>query len=46
MTISKCEGLWTLTYRGETTVSPEDEIPLAARFLLNYTEKYYVDSND
>lgn len=45
MTISRCEGLWTLTYRGETTISPEDEIPLAARFLLNYTVKYHVDSN-
>lgn len=42
MTISKNGDLWTLTYKGETTVSPEDELPLAARFLLNYTVKYNV----
>lgn len=45
MTISRCGELWTLTYKGETTISPEDEIGLAARFLLNYTVKYRVDSN-
>lgn len=44
MTISRCGELWTLTYKGETTISPEDEIGLAARFLLNYTVKYRVDS--
>lgn len=44
MTISRCGELWTLTYKGETTISPEDEIGLAARFLLNYTVKYCVDS--
>lgn len=42
MTISKNDDLWTLTYKGETTVSPEDELPLAVRFLLNYTVKYNV----
>ena len=42
MTISKNGDLWTLTYKGETTVSPEVELPLAARFLLNYTVKYNV----
>lgn len=42
MTISRNGALWTLTYKGETTVSPEDELELAARFLLNYTEKYRV----
>lgn len=42
MTISKNGNLWTLTYKGETTVSPEDELPLAVRFLLNYTVKYNV----
>lgn len=42
MTISKNGDLWTLTYKGEATTSPEDELPLAARFLLNYTEKYNV----
>ena len=42
MTISKNGDLWTLTYKGETTLSPEDELPLAARFLLNYTVKYNV----
>ncbi len=42
MTISRNGDLWTLTYRGETTVSPEDELPLAARFLLNFTVKYNV----
>lgn len=40
MTISKNGNLWTLTYKGEITLSPEDELPLAARFLLNYTVKY------
>lgn len=40
MTISRNGDLWTLTYKGETTVSPEDELPLGARFLLNYTVKY------
>lgn len=44
MTISRCGELWTLTYKGETTISLEDEIGLAARFLLNYTVKYCVDS--
>ena len=42
MTISKNGDLWTLTYKGETTLSPEDELPLSARFLLNYTVKYHV----
>lgn len=42
MTISKNGDLWTLTYKGETTVSPLDELPLAVRFLLNYTVKYHV----
>lgn len=42
MTISKNGNLWTSTYKGETTVSPEDELPLSARFLLNYTVKYNV----
>ena len=40
MTLVKNDNLWTLTYKGETTVSPEDELPLAARFLLNYTVKH------
>lgn len=42
MTISKNGDLWTLTYKGEITLSPEDELPLAVRFLLNYTQKYNV----
>lgn len=42
MTISRNGDLWTLTYKGYTTVSPEDELPLGARFLLNYTVKYNV----
>lgn len=42
MTLARNGNLWTLTYKGETTVSPEDELPLAARFLLNYTVKYNV----
>ena len=40
MTISKNGDLWTLTYKGETIVSPEDELSLSARFLLNYTVTY------
>lgn len=42
MTLARNGNLWSLTYKGETTVSPEDELPLAARFLLNYTVKYNV----
>lgn len=42
MTLSRNGDLWTLTYKGEITLSPEDELPLAARFLLNYTNKYNV----
>lgn len=42
MTISKNGDLWTLTYKDETALSPEDEIPLSARFLLHYTVKYNV----
>ena len=42
MTISRNNNLWTLTYKGEVTTSPEGELPLAARFLLNYTVKYNV----
>ena len=42
MTIARNGDLWTLTYKGETTSSPADELLLAARFLLNYTVKYNV----
>lgn len=42
MTLARNGKLWTLTYKGEVTLSPEDELPLAARFLLNYTGKYNV----
>lgn len=42
MTLAKNDNLWTLTYKGEITLSPEYELPLAARFLLNYTVKYNV----
>ena len=42
MTLARNGNLWTLTYKGDTTTSPEDELPLAARFLLNYTVKYNV----
>jgi len=42
MTLVRNGNLWILAYKGETTVSPEDELPLAARFLLNYTVKYNV----
>lgn len=42
MTLARNGNLWTLTYKGETTTSPENELPLAARFLLNYTVKYNV----
>ena len=42
MTLARNGNLWTLTYKGETTVSPEVELSLAARFLLNYTVKYNV----
>lgn len=42
MTLARNGDLWTLTYKGEITLSPENELPLAARFLLNYTVKYNV----
>ncbi|MBF0907532.1 MAG: hypothetical protein HXK34_00600 [Atopobium sp.] len=42
MTLARNGNLWTLTYKGEITTSSEDKIPLAARFLLNYTVKYNV----
>ena len=44
MTLARNGNLWTLTYKGETTISSENELPLAARFLLNYTVKYSVAS--
>lgn len=40
MTISKTDGLWTLTYMGEAIVCTEDALALSARFLLNYTVNY------
>lgn len=42
MTLARNGNLWILAYKGEVTLSPEDELPLAARFLLNYTVKYNV----
>lgn len=42
MTISRNGDLWTLTYKGQTAVSPEDELPITVRFLLNFTVKYNV----
>lgn len=42
MTISRNGDLWTLIYKDKTTLSPLDEVPLAARFLLNYTVKHNV----
>ena len=43
MTITQNNNLYYLGYKGETTVSPEEELPLAVRFLLNYTVKYHVN---
>lgn len=42
MTLARNGNFWTLTYKGEIRLSPEDELPLAARFLLNYTAIYHV----
>jgi hypothetical protein len=42
MTACKNGDLWTLTFKGETTTSPTDELPIAVRFLLNYTIEYNV----
>lgn len=42
MTLARNGNLWPLTYKGEITMSPEEELPLAAHFLLNYTVKYNV----
>lgn len=45
MTLSHNDNLWYLGYKGETIASPEDELALAVRFLLNYTVKYQVVSD-
>lgn len=42
MTVRRKDDLWILTFKGETTTSPTDELPIAARFLLNYTIEYNV----
>lgn len=42
MTISKNGNLWTLTYMDNILLSPEDELALSARFLLNYSVKFNV----
>lgn len=42
MTITRNDDLWYLVYKGETACSPEEELPLAVRLLLNYTVKYNV----
>lgn len=42
MTLSRNGNLWTLTYKGETILSPENKLPLAAHFLLNYMVNYNV----
>lgn len=46
MTLSHNGNLWCLCYKGETTTSPEDELALAVRFLLNYTTRYRVISDE
>lgn len=46
MTLTHNGDLWYLAYKGETTLSPEEEIPLAVRFLLNFTVKYRVFDYD
>lgn len=46
MTLSHNGNLWYLGYKGETTTSPEEELPLAVRFLLNYTIRYRVISDE
>jgi hypothetical protein len=42
LTIARNGDLWALTHNGDTTLSPENELPLAAHFLLNHTVKYNV----
>jgi len=43
MTLSWNGNLWALTYKDKTILSPEDKLPLAARFLLlNYMVKHNV----
>lgn len=37
MTLTKNGDLWYLVFKDEFTRSPEKELPLAVRFLLNYT---------
>lgn len=37
MTLARNGDFWTITYKNEIRLAPEDELPLAARFLLNYT---------
>lgn len=42
MTLTKNGDLWYLAFKGEMTYSPENELDLAIRFLVNYTGTYHV----
>lgn len=42
MTITKNGDLWYLVFKDEMTRSPENELGLAVRFLVNYTGNYRV----
>lgn len=42
MTITKNGDLWYLVFKDEMTRSPENELDLAVRFLVNYTGNYRV----
>ena len=40
MTLARNGNLWTLTYKGDVTISPENKLPSAAHFLINYKVNY------
>ena len=42
MTLTRNGDLWYLAFKGEMTRSPENELDLAVRFLVNYTGNHRV----
>lgn len=42
MTITRNGDLWYLVFKGEISCSPEHELCVAVRFLLNYTNTYKI----
>lgn len=42
MTLTRNGDRWYLVFKGEMSYSPEHELDLAVRFLVNYTDNYRV----